>query len=974
MMNIRWTASLCAALLLVLAGTMAWAQNGNATYDQGDPISLTAQASTTTNVQANGTVRINCTLTDTDFEVNPQTRFGRAVPDTVDLFWDVTGGQVVKGPANTANNRTTVSLTWTAPNAAGTYAVLLSAKDSGRMYQDAPASQILEFRVTGGAGGAPAYALRVSSNPQQVTIDQNFTENVQVSVQLTGRNNANQAVRLLTSGGQLATNAVTTDANGRGTADLSVGTADVGTVRVVAYYTNVSSSTSITVRRTGAGTGTGNNPGNSLGVQVDVYPPQLPADGFSRANVVVRITDQNGDPVGWQPVVFRSSAGRLDRTQAMTDAYGVAQNGLISGNRAGPAIVTIEAGNRRGSAQVNFTPANMGGYPGTGYPGTGYPGTGYPGTGYPGTGYPGMGYPGTGYPGTGYPGTGYPGTGYPGTGYPGTGYPGTGNPGAGTANQPSNAVTVEDIVIAATPNESAPDGVTKIRLDVFVYGQPSKGANKNNPANPRSGRGGAAPVNTANDAGGFVFAGFTPVMDPGMDPGGGGGEEPKPPQALQNVTLLFATTDGKLWKEVVITTADGRGINYLTAPTKPSTVIVTVTAGDPAITKTIELIFKGKEKPVEAPLVPVPVDVWKGRSTAYVAENWELTQTKAFAKGTAPIVAQKLTIAGANDTEQTIALGPNGILLRDQNGVARGYVLETANAKAKIVLLNPDGTEARVIMQDLTPGAHLVDALCAQPAGNIALTVMQNGAVTPELYFYGPKGEVRIASKGEIAAGKPLIALSADGFLGVALQDGTVRIYKPDGNVQTQGPRADTMPATAIAVGQGGAWVAVASSDPKLTDNAPKVSVFVGENVTPDVYNMQGDRLFQAGPEGLVICAPDRTAYIAVLKKETKWAMKGYSAERFLAVGNTGIVAGYRLDPKIDPAAKLISRVLLIDIAQGKGIAGQQFQDFGTVSAIIPPEGNSDMAKVVSGTYTLRFKVPGYVPDSGFGAGFGTGF
>ena len=190
--------------------------------------------------------------------------------------------------------------------------------------------------------------------------------------------------------------------------------------------------------------------------------------------------------------------------------------------------------------------------------------------------------------------------------------------------------------------------------------------------------------------------------------------------------------------------------------------------------------------------------------SGYVSDNLIQSQMKTTsAAGVTSAAWSKLTILDpvTKAPKQDIQLGASGLLLRDQYGIARGYAMEDkAEAKGVIVVLNPDGTEARRLSVPLAAGRHLVEVKLVSQTGNIAVITSEAKNVKPEvLYFSKDNTDTPVVSITGKADGRPLIALTPDGNLAIANTDKSVEFYSAKGDKLTLGGTVtDELPFTNI--------------------------------------------------------------------------------------------------------------------------------------------------------------------------------
>jgi hypothetical protein len=131
--------------------------------------------------------------------------------------------------------------------------------------------------------------------------------------------------------GTLRTIEGTTNKSGVATAEYTAGK-KIGIVVVTATATlrNVQGQTSIVLLADAPAK-----------IQLKARPDTLPADGISRADILVRVTDVNDNPNRDAKVEFRVTrgGGKLESPERLTDRFGDAANVYTSGTEAGVATV-----------------------------------------------------------------------------------------------------------------------------------------------------------------------------------------------------------------------------------------------------------------------------------------------------------------------------------------------------------------------------------------------------------------------------------------------------------------------------------------------------------------------------------------------------------------------------------------------------------------------------------------------------------
>jgi len=139
------------------------------------------------------------------------------------------------------------------------------------------------------------------------------------------------AFTLSSENGTLRTIKGTTDASGTATAEYTAGK-KIGIVVVTATATlrNAQGNVSITLLSDAPAK-----------IYLKARPDSLPADGFSRADIDVKVTDINDNPNADTKVEFRigKGGGKLDYADRLTDRFGDAGNRYTAGTAVGTASI-----------------------------------------------------------------------------------------------------------------------------------------------------------------------------------------------------------------------------------------------------------------------------------------------------------------------------------------------------------------------------------------------------------------------------------------------------------------------------------------------------------------------------------------------------------------------------------------------------------------------------------------------------------
>lgn len=416
-------------------------------------------------------------------------------------------------------------------------------------------------------------------------------------------------------------------------------------------------------------------------------------------------------------------------------------------------------------------------------------------------------------------------------------------------------------------------------------------------------------------------------------------------QAVKNTDVAFTTSLGTLQQQTVTTGDDGRAGTMLKAPDRPGLAVVTATV-DP-ITAASQVLFEGGD----AGQLQLEIKSWSGQYTSFAAPNWLLRETHVEDGGQGKTFSELRINDPTGEPVLQVAMGANGVLMRDQYGLAHGYSLEN-NDTATIVVLKPSGELERTFDIPLAIGSHVQDLKYAASTGQVLVSIAQPDGTRPEVHFFGPDStELLALSKG--LESMPQMALGGDGYLALAFLGGTVRLYNPTGQMMAEGRRTDGLQATQIAIGPQGAWLAVASALDGQTERPPVVSVFSRQGGVPYVtFQLDAQRIAPVSATALVVATSDRTVCLDLPTKKPAWQVSG-NFERFLAVDGLGVLAGHHSE-QADGNTK---RVTVVNLMDGKMVITDTF-DLGQVVALTPPAEGDDTIGILGNLFALNIKLP----------------
>ncbi|HEY3418667.1 MAG TPA: invasin domain 3-containing protein, partial [Armatimonadota bacterium] len=392
-------------------------------------------------------------------------------------------------------------------------------------------------------------------------------------------------------------------------------------------------------------------------------------------------------------------------------------------------------------------------------------------------------------------------------------------------------------------------------------------------------------------------------------------------RAVVNTPVLFAATLGRLQPTSVNTGADGKAVTTLYAADRPGTGTITAQVGQ--VQAAGQFLFQAVGQGGGQGL---DVRSWRGQSSSFVSETLVLRQVHVEGNQQGATTSTLLVLDNTGRTVREINIGDRSILVYDQYGIVRGYGLENEQ-NAQVQLLRPDGSSLRTVTVNLPLGSHLVEARYAEPGGQLVVTQANPDGSRPELDYYSPTGASLLTLQNGLEA-LPVMGLSGDGYLALALSGGSTRLYGPSGTLVGEARRTDGLQARQVVVGPNGNWLAVAMAPGAKSDDQPSVVVYSRQGTKIGTFPVDALQLVPAGENALLASGPERTSYLSLASQRVEWTLAG-GFERFLAFGANGIIAGLR-DPK---SQALVSRVMVLRLSDGKIIASQDFNDLRGINA-----------------------------------------
>jgi len=415
-------------------------------------------------------------------------------------------------------------------------------------------------------------------------------------------------------------------------------------------------------------------------------------------------------------------------------------------------------------------------------------------------------------------------------------------------------------------------------------------------------------------------------------------------RAITNAQVDFSTTLGRLDQATVTTDNDGRAATTLIAPDRPGLAVIT--ADMDRITAASQVEFQGGN----AGGNQLDIPRWAGQRTSFVTPTWLLNEMHVENAGKSVSASELRVLDNAGTSVLQVPLGTNGVIVRDQYGLGHGYAIEKQDT-ATIVILRPDGTLVRQLAIPLTIGSDIREVQYAEPGGQVLVSIAQPDGTRPEVHYYGANGGEQLALSQGLES-LPVMALGGDGYLAMAFAGGTVRLYNPVGLMVSDGRRTDGLAARAVAVGPGGAWVAVSAALDGQTERPPVVSVFSSRGGMPiATFNLDAVQMAPVSASSLVVATSDSTACLNLAGNTIAWKIDG-GFERFLAVGNLGILAGHHgMEPN-----GITTRVSIVGLQDGRLVISEPF-DTGHIVALTPPGADGALG-VLGEFYALDLALP----------------
>ncbi|MHB0938660.1 MAG: Ig-like domain-containing protein [Armatimonadota bacterium] len=415
-------------------------------------------------------------------------------------------------------------------------------------------------------------------------------------------------------------------------------------------------------------------------------------------------------------------------------------------------------------------------------------------------------------------------------------------------------------------------------------------------------------------------------------------------RAIVDEEINFSTTLGRIGQGTVVTDEEGRASTTLTAPDRPGLAVVTAAMG--RLTAASQVQFQGGT----AGGAQLEIAQWAGQQTTFVAPKWLKRDVRMEGGGKSTTTSELQILDDTGKPAFQVALGANGVIVRDQYGLAHGYGIEQ-NDTATVVILQQNGRMQHTITIPLAIGSHLADVRYAEPGGQVLVSIAQPDGTRPEVHFYGPVGD-EVLTLGQGLERLPVMALGGDGYLAMALPGGSVRLYNGLGQPVSEGRRTDGLEARSVQVGPGGQWVAVAAALAGQDQRPPVVSVFSSQGGMPfATYQLDAVRMAPVSATALVVATPDTTALLNLAGKNIAWKISG-GFERFLAVADMGILAGHYGGED----AGATGRVTFIQLRDGRLIVTEPF-DTGRIVALTPPALDGTVG-VLGEFYALNLALP----------------
>ena len=248
--------------------------------------------------------------------------------------------------------------------------------------------------------------------------------------------------------------------------------------------------------------------------------------------------------------------------------------------------------------------------------------------------------------------------------------------------------------------------------------------------------------------------------------------------AIPEKRVTFSATAGTLSATNVLTNGSGVASVELTAPNNPADAIVT--AQIDGIVAVVRITFEDVN--INTGFLP-DLEVSMTNNSNLFSENISVVESTVNGGAIRRIV----NYIGGDGTLLSYDLGVNGNLLTNSYGKGFGVVkLDESGALTVIKFI--DDQEVVAGEYRVPRGLVVKSAYYAEESQNIALLLSTASGVSPLTLLFesgntSPVLEILSAEIGEM----PAIALSSSGIFGVALADGSLRIYDSAGEKITEG-------------------------------------------------------------------------------------------------------------------------------------------------------------------------------------------
>lgn len=262
-------------------------------------------------------------------------------------------------------------------------------------------------------------------------------------------------------------------------------------------------------------------------------------------------------------------------------------------------------------------------------------------------------------------------------------------------------------------------------------------------------------------------------------------------------------------------------------------------------------------------------------------------------------------------------------------------------------MLTPDGMPGQEFTLPLPSGQHVQDAYVTSRTGHLLVLCGDELSTSMRGYLSLPDG----ATLQPLSENIEHAVLNDAGYTALALTDGTLRLYGPDGALLLTARRDGTMPTIALSVGSTGEWLAYLVA-PKTDGEPYTVTVLDGHGATLMTQTTNATALVSIGSAGVLLRGSDYATLLDVRARQQSWSLSNDFAE-VLVVGQVGVVAGV----PSDPPGQATTRALVINLNDGTPVSSFSL-DASPVVGIMPSISPTNEVLVVTQRKVHRITIP----------------